>query len=168
MQCGNYTVREIPETNLFIFMLTDTCDAGWRDCQPCTVENCREAIAKDKGRQLCMPCNCHLFHDTCSLTYTAGGGIASTGDQNACPSAPPSYHTHTNNVCGVCVCENGVPKSGAACVADGASMCLACDKGYTMDDKQTKCIKVSTAAPGYVWCYAHKFRLTSPRVPNKN
>ena len=63
LKCGQYAVREVPDTNLFIFVLTDTCDAGWSDCKPCTVENCREAVAKDTLKQVCMLCNCHMFHD---------------------------------------------------------------------------------------------------------
>ena len=100
LTCGEYTVRAVKDTNLFMFVLTDTCDKGWSDCIPCTVENCREAIANDKMKHVCMPCNCHLFHDTCAQTYTAGGGIASVSGQEACPSAPPSFQTHSNDVCG--------------------------------------------------------------------
>jgi len=107
LKCGQYTVREVPDTNLFIFVLTDTCDAGWSDCKPCTVENCREAVAKDTLKQVCMPCNCHMFHDTCSLKYTAGGGISNTGtDQDACPSAPPGFvHSTVGNVCATTTAE---------------------------------------------------------------
>merc|ERR1711937_397201 len=112
------------------------------------VENCRSAIESHKLRQVCMPCNCHLFHDTCSLTYTAGGGLTSVGNQDACPSAPPSFYTAPNNVCGVCVCEHGVPVSGPACVKDGSTMCLACDEGYKMQG--SRCVP-SSCDRGYMF-----------------
>ena len=57
LTCGSFTAREVPDTNLFLFMLTDECGKGWKDCMPCTIENCRNNIANATTKQQLCDCN---------------------------------------------------------------------------------------------------------------
>jgi hypothetical protein len=39
----------------------------------------------------------------------------------------------------ICVCDNGIEKTGEACTQDEASMCRACNPGYHLNDDETAC-----------------------------
>merc|ERR1711907_642377 len=52
------------------------------------------------------------------------------GQVKTCTSAA------TTNTCN---CANGTPKTGAACTANGASMCESCASGFSLNAQQTGC-----------------------------
>ena len=39
-----------------------------------------------------------------------------------------------------CSCPNGTPKTGAACIVNGATMCARCNSGFTINDQKTRCV----------------------------
>ena len=49
-----------------------------------------------------------------------------------------------------CTCDNGTPKTGAACTEHDAPMCASCEAGFRPndDDDATECLKVCTCDNG--------------------
>ena len=48
-------------------------------------------------------------------------------------SCDPGFELEAGKCTAVeCTCANGVGATGAACPADGAALCVACDPGYAL------------------------------------
>merc|ERR1712159_373453 len=53
--------------------------------------------------------------------------------------APVTTTTAPVTIANVCICPNGTPKHGTACTSNGASKCVSCDPGYTINAQEPGC-----------------------------
>ena len=91
---------QIPHTNSYLVATNKVngCDPqSKRTCKPCDKQNCEAALGGAANLELlCIPCNCAIEYDTCSLSYTTSGAkavanVSTSGKYYACPVSGVLY-----------------------------------------------------------------------------